>query len=441
MAIGDAELDAIEGSGVGGVESEVEGGRPSGEAAQGETLAEEAYGVRQQRALRETCLDKEDGFVDEAGGRVSTCGDSERALSYGLVDGGLIRGDDGLGGTGDVVDTKLLRDAGAEVSLTGGVNGVEAKVEDDLGGAVEEIEQGTVEGVEGARGSAQCDVAGGVLHAELLDVEDLADHIGDFAHLLRSKARGVEGFLVEVLEASSIGNAVRGNQDARAIERNGKEAAHAQDERNGLGGSSVIKVEMDSLRCGGGGDGVVEGRAKTEAQEDLTDGCLQVAVKMEVLMRFVGSGDDGAGEVICTVCSRSEGGRVQLGLKGGWCRDWLLMLEHDVVVRVQSAGLSNQGTGLSDVAQQARLAGLLHQSRDAMLESEGGGDVIVGDRGVELLGTIEGGLGFRKVIVLEEFCPCDVGIAGGIRVAGAGPSRGWRRLCEIGREDRLRGRA
>ena len=56
--------------------------------------------------------------------------------------------------------------------------------------------------------------AGGVLHAELLDVKDLADDVGDFTHLLRGEARGIERLLVEVLEAGPIRDGIGGDENA-----------------------------------------------------------------------------------------------------------------------------------------------------------------------------------------------------------------------------------
>ena len=68
LAIADADLDVVEGAGVGGVEGEVEaGGADAGDAGEGEAVAEEAEGVGEQRALHQAGGDEVEGDLDGAG--------------------------------------------------------------------------------------------------------------------------------------------------------------------------------------------------------------------------------------------------------------------------------------------------------------------------------------------------------------------------------------
>ena len=85
---------------------------------------------------------------------------------------------------GDAVDAHLLRGLNADVALTGLVDGVELEVDHDLAATVDQVGEGEIDCGQGVFRGAEDQVAGTLFNGELLDLEDLADDVAEFVHLL-----------------------------------------------------------------------------------------------------------------------------------------------------------------------------------------------------------------------------------------------------------------
>ena len=96
------------------------------------------------------------------------------------------------------------------------------------------------------------------------------------------------------------------------------------------------------------------------------------------------------------------------------------VLADDGVLRVEEAGLGEEGLGLVVLAEEAGFAGLLHQFGDVVLVGEGEGPGVVAVGGVELDRFVELGLGAGEVVVVEQAGAGEVGVFGGLGLVFAG---------------------
>ncbi len=152
----------------------------------------------QQGTGRQSVVDQRGGDVEIAQAR------RYDPLCDGLIHDGLICLHQLVRRAGHVVCPQLGRNGHADILRRCLRHRVQLEIEEDLTGPLQQIGEREVQHAHRVRRSAHDDRVEGVRHADLLDLEDVPDHVADLGQLGARHPGQVDRLLQHVLQASSL---------------------------------------------------------------------------------------------------------------------------------------------------------------------------------------------------------------------------------------------
>ncbi len=184
------------------------------------------------------------------------------------------------------------RELGADVALVGLIDGVKLEVDHHLAAAVDQVGEGEIDVGQSLLRGADDEGARALVDGKLFHIEDIANDVTEFVHLLTGHAGDVDGLLQLTFEALAILRGVFCDDYAFGIERDSKEMHHVEQDGHGLLVRRVVEIEANILPL----HGVIEVGTNAVTGEDLSDDVLFLCVKMKALRTGVGKQRDRAGD-------------------------------------------------------------------------------------------------------------------------------------------------